>query len=59
MDNIKIIQIKWQYRCEINLTADGMNLLGQDGWELVNIISQTKNSYACIFKRPVYPDYEQ
>ena len=59
MDNIKIIQVKWEYRSEPNLTTDGLNLLGQDGWELVSILSSSKESYTCVFKRPVYADLEQ
>lgn len=58
MDNIKIIQVKWEYRSEPNLTTDGMNLLGQEGWELVSIL-QGKENYCCVFKRPVYQDLEQ
>lgn len=54
MDNVKIIQIKWEYRAEANLTIDGINLLGQDEWELINILPGVKGGTLSLFKRPIY-----
>lgn len=60
---MNLINIKWEYKVLPNLTEEGMNLLGADGWELVNIIQSVHHEgWVCLMKRMVvdeqYDEYE-
>lgn len=50
----------FQYRTETEygalMSSDRMNRLGEDGWELVSVVSGNTNFYHHIFKRKVIKD---
>jgi hypothetical protein len=48
----------WEYKCAISrlaeegpLSEDALNALGKEGWELVEIVVDSRTAY-CYFKRP-------
>lgn len=51
---MELIRIKWEYKVIANIEEDGMNLLGKEGWELINVMPAiTRDGWVCIFKRMV------
>lgn len=51
---MEVLNIKWEYKTIANLQENGMNLLGADGWELVNILPAVHHDgWVCVMKRMV------
>ena len=45
----------WEYRYENNLTAEQVNTLGADGWEMVGFSVDEAYNKHCYFKRAKNP----
>lgn len=51
-------KMKWKYLVEdavedYFISTKELNKLGQEGWELINIIKAPDGLYTCIYKRPI------
>ena len=56
-ESLKNKYMKWEYFVKWYQPADGkvysdLNILGDEGWELVSVIINDQDVFRCFFKRP-------